>query len=247
MKQKKEPGKIKGGVRVKGRRGVVFLSRPSTLSVIFSSLAVILLMAGLTVGGIPVAWMIWYRVSPGTSSALAEVLRRPITGFRETLMKERGEEPVVYQPPLDASLPKDNRLIVKKLGIDTLIVEEPVEQYEAAFRRGVWRVPDFGTPFDRKLPTILAAHRFGYLAWTNQYRMKNSFFNLPKLQVGDQIEVIWNQRRYLYEIYGEEEAKEITKYTTDLILYTCKLLESDVRIFKYGRLIEKQYFNVSGT
>jgi sortase (surface protein transpeptidase) len=109
----------------------------------------------------------------------------------------------------------------------------------------VWRVPDFGTAYERKLPMILAAHRFGYIAWTNQYRRQNSFFNLPELVPGDKVEVIWNQRRYVYEIYAGEEGKEITQYTADLILYTCKLLESDIRIFRYAKLIEQNYFDIS--
>jgi sortase (surface protein transpeptidase) len=245
MRRQKKLKKHQGVVKIgKRSRGIIFLSRPSTLSAVFSSLAVVLLIGGLTLGGIPVVWMVWYRLSPETSSALAAVLKRPITGFHETLVKEGIREPVAYQPPLDTSLPTENRLIVSKLGIDTPIVEEPTERYEEAFRRGVWRVPDFGTSYDRELPMILAAHRFGYLNWSVKYRLANSFYNLPKLQPGGQVEVIWNQRRYIYEIYAQEEGKEISQYTADLVLYTCKFLESDVRIFRYGRLLEKQYFEV---
>jgi hypothetical protein len=234
---------LKGSVKVgKRKQGVVFLSRPSTLSVIFSTLAIILIVAGLTVGGIPVVWMIWYRVSPDTSQALAQVLLRPVTGFGEQLVTSGAGEPTLYQPPVDPALPETNRIIIKSIGVDTAIVENPLSKYEDAFRQGVWRVPDFGTPYERKQPTILAAHRFGYLAWTNAYRRQNSFFNLPKLKLGDQVEIIWNQRRYLYEIYSQEEAPQITNYGADLILYTCKFLESDTRVFKYGRLIEKGYF-----
>jgi sortase (surface protein transpeptidase) len=151
-------------------------------------------------------------------------------------------EPEPYQPPFDAALPLENRLEIPSIGVTTKIVEEPLERYEEAFRVGVWRVPDFGDAYNREKPMILAAHRFGYLAWSNQYRRENSFFNLPKLEIGETVEVIWGQRRYLYEIYAGEEAPEITNYGADLILYTCKFLESDVRIFKYGRLIEKGYF-----
>jgi len=148
----------------------------------------------------------------------------------------------VYQPPLDETLPQENRLVIAKLGVNTVIQEEPLERYEEAFKKGVWRVPDFGDPFERGRPTILAAHRFGYLSWTNQYRRENSFFNLPKLEIGDRVEVIWGQRRYEYEITGAGETEEILDYTADLILYTCRFLESEIRIFRYARLIERGYF-----
>ena len=84
----------------------------------------------------------------------------------------------------------------------------------------------------------MAAHRFGYLKWSDSYRRQNSFYNLPKLKKGDVVRIIWKQRKYVYEIYGLEEGEEILDYSADLILYTCKFLDSSVRIFRYGRLLE---------
>ncbi len=148
--------------------------------------------------------------------------------------------PVVekYQPRFDPSLPADNMLIIPSVGIITKINEQPKESYEEALKIGVWRVPDFGTPYDRQLPVILAAHRYGYLKWSVSYRLKNSFYNLPKVKVGDTVEVIWRQRKYIYEIYAEGKGEEITDYSADLILYTCESLTSPIRIFKYARLLE---------
>jgi len=88
--------------------------------------------------------------------------------------------------------------------------------------------PDEGTP------VILSAHRFGYLEWTNEYRRKNSFFNLPKLEEGDEIELIWDQRRFVYRVVRIVEGEEIDDYSTDLILYTCKYLVSPVRVIVYA-------------
>ncbi len=101
-------------------------------------------------------------------------------------------------------------------------------------------MPDFGTAQERTNPMILVAHRFGYLAWSVPYRLQNSFFNLPKLKPGDQIEVIWDQRKYVYEVFAGDEGKEISDYQADLILYTCKFLESDERIFRYARLVQPE-------
>lgn len=144
----------------------------------------------------------------------------------------------VYQPRFDPSLPLENRIIIPSAGIETKINEMPLENYEEALKVGVWRVPDFGTPYDRKLPVILAAHRYGYLKWSIPYRLKNSFYSLPKVKVGDTVEIIWRQRKYVYEVYAEGKGEEISDYSADLILYTCESLTSPVRIFKYARLLQ---------
>jgi sortase (surface protein transpeptidase) len=143
-----------------------------------------------------------------------------------------------YQPAKDPSLPKQNTLILDTTGINTEIHEAQDVDYEEALRKGVWRVPDFGTPFDRSKPLILAAHRFGYLKWSIPYRLRNSFYNLPKLKIGDTVEIVWNQRKYTYAVYGEEKGELIGDYEADLILYTCEDLNSNVRIFKYSKLLE---------
>lgn len=144
----------------------------------------------------------------------------------------------VYQPKFDPKLPLESNLKINSIGVDSALVEATLPNYEDALKKGIWRVSDFGTPADRSKPTILVAHRYGYLAWTNIFRRKNSFYNLPKLEVGDTVEITWKQRKYTYEIYAEDKGEEIKDYTADLILYTCENLSSPVRIFKYARLLE---------
>ena len=61
---------------------------------------------------------------------------------------------------------------------------------------------------------------------------------MPEVSAGDKIEIIWDQRKFVYEVYDTEEGTDITQYDADLILYTCKFLKSDIRIFTYARLIE---------
>lgn len=175
-----------------------------------------------------------YRIRPETSYALEKVVVRPAAVVSEVVPEDRAQKEEVVLPELDPSLPKENGLIIPKIGVKTEILEG--ENPEEVIRKGVWRVNNFGSPEDRSRPMILAAHRFGYLAWSNVYRRLNSFYNLPKLRVGDSIEVIWNQRKYEYEIYGESEGDVITDYSADLILYTCKLFNSPVRVFRYARL-----------
>ena len=142
-----------------------------------------------------------------------------------------------YQPPFDPTLPKTNRLVIKSIGVDTPIQEATYDNYESALRKGVWRVSDFGAPGEIGTPTILAAHRYGYLSWSVPYRLKNSFYNLPKVKVGDTVEIDYQQKKYLYEVYAEDKGTGITDYSADLILYTCESLTGETRIFKYAKLL----------
>lgn len=156
----------------------------------------------------------------------------------ENLTVTQKEVKSRYQPKYDPKLHKANHLTIAAIGVDTNIQEATRLNYEEALKKGVWRVSDFGSPNENGTPVILAAHRFGYLAWTNIFRRKNSFFNLPKLKVGDTVEVVYQQRKYIYEVYAEAKGEEISDYSADLILYTCETLNGPERIFKYARLLE---------
>ena len=140
-------------------------------------------------------------------------------------------------PPYDATLPDGNWLIIPRIGVQTELLESATPDESLA--KGVWRVPDFGLPGDTTKPMILAAHRFGYKWWWNSsYWRYHSFYLLPTLQPGDLVEVISNKRKYTYEIYAGEQGEQITDYNADLILYTCKFLQSPIRHFRYARLID---------
>lgn len=140
-------------------------------------------------------------------------------------------------PAYNSALPKVNRLVIPSIGVDTDIEEATYNNYESALKKGVWRVSDFGQPDKIGAPVILAAHRFGYLAWTNSYRHYNSFYNLPKVKVGDTVTIDWQQREYVYGVYKTETGTAISDYSADLILYTCESLSGEERIFVYAKLI----------
>ncbi len=149
-----------------------------------------------------------------------------------------AERKYSYQPVFDKDLPTTNSISIPSAHIKTEIEESVNENYEEALKNGVWRVNDFGTPYNREAPTIMAAHRFGYLNWSLDFRLHHSFYNLPKVQKGDIVEVVWRQRKYTYGVYKKEESKEITDYNADLILYTCEDLTSDMRVIVYAKLLD---------
>lgn len=179
-----------------------------------------------------------YALFPDQADRIAQALGETVdvekSAFGETLYKEEKPEPQ-YVPPFDPTLPETNHIYIETIGLTTDIGEG--EDWEEVLKTGVWRTPDFGTPEDRRLPMILAAHRFGYLVWTNQYRRENSFYNLPKLENGDKVEIVWNQRKYTYEIYEGYTDTAMRDFDADLILFTCEVLNSERRIVRKARLV----------
>ncbi len=195
----------------------------------------------------PIWPYVYYRLSPGTSDVLAATIGNTVNvipspsvipakaGIYKNNLDPRVREDDNPLPPFDPSLPADNGVIIDKIGVRGQIHEG--DNWAEILKAGIWRVPDFGTPENPDQPTILAAHRWGYVTWTNSFRTLNSFYNLPKLAVGDQIQVVWNQRKYVYEVYASQTGDKITDYSADLILYTCELWNSPTRIFKYAKRI----------
>lgn len=178
---------------------------------------------------------IFYFAQSGGKNVISKILA--LTAKDTSKLQGQARTRANYEPAFDPTLSKTNNLSIPSIGVKTPLQEATYENYEDALTRGVWRVSDFGAPGEAK-PVILAAHRYGYLAWTNQFRRENSFFNLPKLKVGDLVTIVWHQRKYTYEIYAEEKGKQISDYSANLILYTCVTLTGEERIFKYARLLE---------
>ena len=187
---------------------------------------------------------IYYRLSPTTSDVLASTIRDTVTPV--TLPPSPTPTPspsaIKDQPPtkslplVDPSLPAENGLIIDKIGVKGALHEG--DDWEKILRQGLWRVPEFATPLstDNK-PIIIAAHRWGYLDWSAGFRKLNSFYNLPKLKVGDKIQIIWQQRKFEYEVYSVQTGTEIPEYKANLILYTCQLWNSPVRFFVFANRI----------
>lgn len=222
---------------------ILYKRGPSTLALVFAGMAIALWGMFALLTSYPIGLYLYYSASPKTSDFLAKDIQETSKQIVEEEVKVAPittEPQVVAEIARDPSIPDGHYLSIPKIGIETVIWESPSDSYETVLRKGVWRVPEFSDPTmaGQGRPMILAAHRFGYLEWTQDFRLKNSFYQFPKLKAGDKIEIVWNQHRYKYQISSVEEGNEIKDYSSDLILYTCKFLKSPVRIFVYATLVK---------
>ncbi|TXH02153.1 MAG: sortase [Candidatus Moraniibacteriota bacterium] len=226
---------------------IIYKRGPSTLALVFAGMALSLWAIFALLSSYPIFLYFYYTVVPGTSKLLSSALAKTgaesqsaIQQVGNSVGQQGAEIPEEPKPMItrDPSLPEGQYMAIPTLGIDTAVLEASSSAYEEALRRGVWRVPEFATPeTSGERPVILAAHRFGYVDWTQSYREKNSFYKLPEVKVGESIVVTWNQHRYTYKVTKVEEGTEITDYSSDLILYTCKFLVSPIRIIVYAELV----------
>lgn len=192
------------------------------LGFLFLTISIILFL-------VPSLPQLWYRVFPQSIKSEVENIQYVVNQTNEA---NKTNELKKELPKFDSTLPKTDYIIIQTIG-----VKSPLQRgndFETVLKHGSWMVNDFPTPSENLKPVIIASHRFGYITWSAKERKEISFYNLPKLKVGDFIEIIWNQRKYKYKIVKSTEGIKITDYDVDLILYTCKLYNSPVRIFKYA-------------
>ncbi len=178
------------------------------------------------------------------SLVIPELSSRLFSDTQEGVFVQAGEQHVepstaqVKKPierPVDATLPQGTWIRIPSIGVNTQA--RPLQNADEALAEGAWMVPDFGRPGDETQPTIMAAHRYGWKWWwQSDYWKLNSFYLLTETKPGDTIEVVSDQKKYIYEIYASGEGEEITDYSADLILYTCKFMNSPIRYFRYAKL-----------
>jgi len=220
---------------------IIYKNGPSVLALVFAGVALALWGMFVLLSSYPVGLYLYYSVLPKTTVLLGKALQNTSKQITTQAKTEPvvtiAESAVTPEISRDVSLPDGHYLSIPKIEVDAVIWEGEGEGIDKALKKGVWRVGDFATPGqDLNKPIILAAHRFGYLEWTQDYRLKNSFYKLPNLKNGDMVEIVWDQRRYTYQIQKVEEGTEISDYSSDLIMYTCKFLVSPQRIFVYATL-----------
>jgi sortase (surface protein transpeptidase) len=193
-------------------------------------LGFLFLSISLVLIAFPIAPYIMYRLNPNLTDTEIDNISKEVV--EDVIVPTEVNIKESDLPLFDSSLPEDPYLL-----IPTIKVSSPIDQTkdpEESLKDGTWMAPEYGQPDNNSLPIIVAAHRFGYVYWDRKTRNRVSFFNLPKTQIDDTVEIIWNQRKYIYRIYAEDESTYIKDYQADLILYTCKYFNSPQRIFRYA-------------
>ncbi len=110
-----------------------------------------------------------------------------------------------------------NELIIPAMQYDEPIIEGKTI---TALRYGPWHIPTGSAP-DTGGNTVIAGHRFTY---TNP---RGTFYYLNKVQVGDEIAIVWNGKTYKYDVTQTEvvaptdTAVENQTAKPTLTLFTC--------------------------
>lgn len=208
-----------------------------TLSKIYLTIGILLLFVGFVILSITFYPQIWYSIDTNATDTEITTIETQVKNLdKEDVKDSRGGNSESNLPPLDSTLPKENTIRISAIGVDSVIVQDM--NAKGGLEKGIWIVPNYGSPDKNELPIIIAAHRFGYVYWSPEFRHKSSFYNLPKLKNGDRVQIIWGQRSYEYEVYKSEDNSQVTDYDADLILYTCRMYNSPVRVFRYLKRIK---------
>lgn len=125
-----------------------------------------------------------------------------------------------------------------KLKIDSIGVNGAIhEGSESELNYGFWRRPNSGTP-ELGSNTVIAAHRFLYTYGPN------TFFNLDKINLESEIEVIWEGKSYKYKVTEIKKVKsndigiEAPTKESILTLYTCtSLWDQSKRLVVVAKLV----------
>lgn len=161
---------------------------------------------GIAILAIPFSpWLLYHALKPEPVFPYATKLTR-LPEFPSTAVKPKSE-----------ALPKGNRLVIPKIGVDVEIVEGKDER---ALYRGIWHIPNTSSP-DRGGNTVLTGHRFQYLSGPR------TLYLLDQMQVGDVIIVYWKGVEYDYKVRERKivnpDAIEILDNTDSpqLTVFTC--------------------------
>ncbi|MCD8545770.1 class E sortase [Candidatus Woesebacteria bacterium] len=125
-----------------------------------------------------------------------------------------------------------NRLVIPVIGVESQIHEGG----EEALDKGVWHRPGTSNPVEEG-NMVLTGHRFLYTGFN-----KNTFYNLDKLKIGDEIIVYWEGREYVYLVIDKKVVEDTDVYVEGdfgderVTLYTCHpLWSADKRLVIVGK------------
>lgn len=153
-------------------------------------------------------------------------------------------------PPVNYNLPSGDWLKIEAIGVNTALLTNEdatnLAEVNAILDKGVYLYPQFGDIGSQSQAVVLAAHHMNMVS--TPWRDQNTFQNLQALQVGERVELIAGQRKWIYEVYAARQETEITDETADLIMYTCVYWwDNDLRHVVYARLLDPATYEQSAT
>lgn len=122
----------------------------------------------------------------------------------------------------EASIPADNTLVIPRIDLRTPIHDGATK---ATLAKGIWHQTNNTSP-ESGGNMVLAGHRFTYK------KSAAILYHLDKVQMGDNITVYWNKKRYDYKVVSiktvDPNDETVTQNTTEsmLTIYTCTPLWS---------------------
>ncbi len=148
------------------------------------------------------------------------ILTAPFVPLLKYEAKQRITKPVKVDPEDENSIKNIDRSR-NHLILPTIQLDEPVlvSNNPATVHKGVWHRPNTNLP-DQFGNTVLVGHRFTYDGAA-------VFYNLDKLQIQDDVYLVYEQKIYHYEV---RESKIVTPSATEveapseavkLTIYTC--------------------------
>jgi LPXTG-site transpeptidase (sortase) family protein len=157
---------------------------------------------------------------------------------------ETAEQMLELPPLLGEIAPPDNRLIIKNLGIHAPIKtakginlnlgswDDIEKQIQDALRGGVVSFPGTAKPGERG-NAFITGHSSYYPIFPGRY--KDVFALLPEIEVGEEIEIWQDQKKFTYRVNDKREvspnATDVLDNTDDsrLTLMTCTPLGTALR------------------
>jgi LPXTG-site transpeptidase (sortase) family protein len=139
--------------------------------------------------------------------------------------------PVISQSPLAINIKDDatdtrNRVVIPKINLE---VPYFTGDTEATLDKGAWhRKPEQGNPAIGG-NFILSAHRFELGLTPARTKAKSPFYNIDKLQMGDEIKIFFEGKWYTYTVSKKYDVPPTALYieqqsvTPKITLYSCSL------------------------
>lgn len=149
-----------------------------------------------------------------------------INVFSPMLIEAPGEKKSTQERLGDTPGTHGNRLYIPQINVDVAILEGASP---TILDKGAWhRNPDNGNPVEGG-NFVLSAHRFVMGMTPGETRRQSPFYNLDKLQIGNELFVDYEGERYGYKIIDKQSVKpnqteiEAPSDEDKLTLYSCTL------------------------